>query len=154
LKIEVDVDAAYDTIDDLISKIKIKLRHIYNLLLKIVSRLLNPAISNETLQKPNQSGCKFHPGFATNLGQLLLAPIRRKVLAIDPGFRSGCKIVCLDEKGIYCIMKLFTHMLRKRGDYGDEKIRSMVNSYKIDAISIGNGTASHGQSFYKENCVR
>jgi uncharacterized protein len=51
LKIEVDVDAAYDTIDDLISKIKIKLRHIYNLLLKIVSRLLNPAISNETLQE-------------------------------------------------------------------------------------------------------
>jgi uncharacterized protein len=51
-------------------------------------------------------------------------------------------------------MKLFTHMLRKRGDYGDEKIRSMVNSYKIDAISIGNGTASRETEFYKENCVR
>jgi transcriptional accessory protein Tex/SPT6 len=42
---------------------------------------------------PNQSGCKFHPGFATNLGQLLLAPpLGEKVLAIDPGFRSGCKM--------------------------------------------------------------
>jgi uncharacterized protein len=49
--------------------------------------------------------------FSNNLGQLLLAPpLGEKVLAIDPGFRSGCKIVCLDEKGIYCIMKPFIHL--------------------------------------------
>jgi uncharacterized protein len=62
-------------------------------------------------------------------------------LAIDPGFRSGCKIVCLDEKGLYnettCSAKEAMAM----------KKNSMVNSYKIDAISIGNGTASHETEF-------
>jgi uncharacterized protein len=111
LKIEVDVDAAYDTIDDLISKIKIKLRHIYNLFEDSFKRLL-PAISNETLQVPNQSGCKFHPGFATNLGQLLLAPpLGEKVWLLILGFVLVVKCM-LDE--IYCIMKLFTTCSQKR----------------------------------------
>jgi uncharacterized protein len=75
------------------------------------------------------------------LGQLLLAPFgRKRILAIDPGFRSGCKIVCLDEKEI-CTTRPFIHTRPKKEAMAMKKIRSMVNSYKIDAISIGNGTA-------------
>jgi uncharacterized protein len=71
LKIEVDVDAAYDTIDDLISKNQNKTTsHIQLAIEDSFKRLLESAISNETLGCQIQSGCKFHPGFATNLGQL------------------------------------------------------------------------------------
>jgi uncharacterized protein len=72
---------------------------------------LNPAISNEALQEAKaKSGCQFDSGFANNLGQLLLAPpLGEKSLAIDPGFRSGCKIVCLDEKDLLYNETIYPH---------------------------------------------
>jgi uncharacterized protein len=69
-------------------------------------RLLNPAISNEALQEAK--ACATNSGFANNLQLLPGTAIGRKAyLAIDPGFRSGCKVVCLDEKEIYYTTKIF-----------------------------------------------
>jgi uncharacterized protein len=73
-------------------------------------------------------------------------------LAIDPGFVLVRKIVCLDEKGFIVMKTIYPHSAKEEAMA--MKKCSMVNSYKIDAISIGNGTASHETEFYKENCVR
>jgi uncharacterized protein len=72
----------------------------------------------------------------------------KRILAIDPGFRSGCKIVCLDEKDL--LYNETIYHAPKREAMAMKKIRSMVNSYRIDAISIGNGTASRKLSFIKK----
>ena len=89
--------------------------------------------------------------FSENLRQLLLAPPlgEKRILAIDPGYRTGCKVVCLDEKGdLLNNETIYPHAPQKRYRYGDEKIRSMVNAYNIEAISIGNGTASRETEFF------
>src|SRR5690606_33244638 len=89
--------------------------------------------------------------FATNLSQLLLAPPlgEKRILAIDPGFRSGCKVVCLDEKGDLLYNEtIYPHPPQNETAVAMKKIRSMVNAYKIDAISIGNGTASRETEFF------
>jgi uncharacterized protein len=115
-------------------------------------RLLNPAISNETLQEAkSKADANSIQVFANNLSQLLLAPPlgEKRILAIDPGFRSGCKIVCLDEKGDLLYNEtIYPHAPQKEDVMAMKKIRSMVNSYKIDAISIGNGTASRETEFF------
>ena len=83
--------------------------------------------------------------FAANLQQLLLAPPlgQKRILAIDPGYRTGCKIVCLDEQGgLLYNETIFPHAPQRETAQAMKKIRSMVNAYKVDAISIGNGTAS------------
>lgn len=109
-------------------------------------RLLDPAIANEVLndakEKADQKAIDI---FAENLRQLLLAsPLgEKRILAIDPGFRSGCKIVCLDEKGdLLHNETLYPHAPQNETGMAIKKIRSMVNAYHIQAISIGNGTAS------------
>ncbi|MNS58775.1 General stress protein 13 [compost metagenome] len=82
---------------------------------------------------------------------MLLAPPlgEKRILAIDPGFRSGCKIVCLDEKGDLLYNEtIFPHAPQNETAIAMKKIRSMVNAYKIDAISIGNGTASRETEFF------
>lgn len=109
-------------------------------------RLLAPAISNEVLQEAKaKADAVAIQVFAGNLGQLLLAPPlgEKRILAIDPGFRTGCKVVCLDEKGDLLYNEtIFPHSPQNETAIAMKKIRSMVNAYKIDAISIGNGTAS------------
>lgn len=109
-------------------------------------RLIAPALSNETLQQAKLKADSSSIGvFAANLGQLLLAPPlgERRILAIDPGFRSGCKVVCLDEKGDLLYNEtIFPHAPQYESAIASKKIKSMVNAYKIEAISIGNGTAS------------
>ena len=115
-------------------------------------RLLSPAISNETLQEAkSKADANSIQVFASNLGQLLMAPPlgEKRILAIDPGFRSGCKIVCLDEKGDLLYNEtIFPHAPQNETAIAMKKIRSMVNAYKIDAISIGNGTASRETEFF------
>jgi uncharacterized protein len=156
LKIEVDVDAAYDTIAILILKNKTS-SHIQLAIEDSLKRLLNPAISNETLQDAkSKADANSIQVFATNLGQLLLAPPlgEKRILAIDPGFRSGCKVVCLDEKGDLLYNEtIYPHAPQKEEIIAMKKIRSMVSSYKIDAISIGNGTASRETEFFIKNIV-
>jgi uncharacterized protein len=153
LKIEVDIDEAYDIIDEIILKRQNDTTpHIQLAIEDSYKRLLNPAISNETLQEAKaKADANSIQVFATNLGQLLLAPPlgEKRILAIDPGFRSGCKIVCLDEKGDLLYNEtIYPHAPQNEEAMAMKKIRSMVNSYKIDAIAIGNGTASRETEFF------
>lgn len=108
-------------------------------------RLLKPALTTELLknakQKADQTAINV---FAENLKQLLLAaPLgKARVLAIDPGFRSGCKLVCLDEQGALLHNEtIYPHPPQSDSKTAMKKISSLINSFRIDAIAIGNGTA-------------
>ena len=152
-KIEVDKDEALDLIENAILKannectdqIAIAISDSYK-------RLLEPAISNETLQEAKQKADeKAIAIFSENLRQLLLAPPlgEKRILAIDPGYRSGCKVVCLDEKGdLLHNETIYPHAPQNESGMAMKKIRSMVNAYNIQAISIGNGTASRETEFF------
>lgn len=115
-------------------------------------RLLEPALSNEALQEAKEKAdLKAIEVFAENLQQLLLAsPLgEKRILAIDPGYRSGCKVVCLDEKGdLLYNENIYPHAPQNETGIAMKKIRSMVNAYNIEAISIGNGTASRETEFF------
>ena len=115
-------------------------------------RLLEPAISNETLQDAKaKADIKAIDVFSENLRQLLLAPPlgEKRILAIDPGYRTGCKVVCLDEKGdLLHNETIYPHAPQNDTAMAMKKIRSMVNAYNIEAISIGNGTASRETDFF------
>jgi len=153
LKVEVDNEEAIDFIEENTLKgrnesteqVKIAIKDSYK-------RLLEPAISNETLQEAKaKADEKAIEVFAGNLGQLLLAPPlgEKRILAIDPGFRSGCKVVCLDEKGDLLYNEtIYPHPPQNESGMAMKKIRSMVNAYNIEAISIGNGTASRETEFF------
>jgi uncharacterized protein len=153
LKVEVDNDEAIDFIEENILKgrnesseqVKIAIKDSYK-------RLLEPAISNETLQEAKaKADEKAIEVFAGNLGQLLLAPPlgEKRIMAIDPGYRSGCKVVCLDEKGDLLYNEtIYPHAPQNESGMAMKKIRSMVNAYNIEAISIGNGTASRETEFF------
>lgn len=115
-------------------------------------RLLEPAISNEVLQEAKEKAdSQSIEVFSSNLQQLLLAPPlgEKRILAIDPGFRTGCKVVCLDEKGdLLHNETIFPHAPQNDTAMAMKKIRSMVNAYNVQAISIGNGTASRETEFF------
>lgn len=115
-------------------------------------RLLLPALANEALsmakEKADTEAIKV---FADNLTQLLLAPPlgEKKVLAIDPGYKSGCKVVCLDEKGdLLHNETIYPHPPQKESGMAMKKLKSLVNSHQIEAIAIGNGTASRETEFF------
>ena len=152
-KVEVDIDEAYDIIDQLVLKGQnATTSHIQLAIEDSYKRLLNPTISNETLQEAKaKADANSIQVFANNLGQLLLAPPlgEKRILAIDPGFRSGCKVVCLDEKGdLLYNENIYPHAPQNETTMAMKKIRSMVNAYQIEAISIGNGTASRETEFF------
>jgi len=115
-------------------------------------RLLEPALSNETLQEAKEKAdIKAIEVFSENLQQLLLAsPLgEKRILAIDPGYRTGCKVVCLDEQGdLLHNENIYPHAPQNESGMAMKKIRSMVNAYNIEAISIGNGTASRETEFF------
>jgi len=115
-------------------------------------RLLEPSISNEILQEAKiKADEKAISIFSENLTQLLLAsPLgEKRILAIDPGYRTGCKVVCLDEKGdLLHNETIYPHAPQKETAIAMKKIRSMVEAYHIEAISIGNGTASRETEFF------
>ena len=109
-------------------------------------RLLFPALSNEILntskEKADDNAIQV---FAKNLKQLLLgSPLGEKtILAIDPGFRSGCKVVCLNAQGgLEHNENIYPHAPQNDAIGAMKKINSLVDAYKIEAIAIGNGTAS------------
>jgi len=109
-------------------------------------RLLRPSIETElshnSKEKADKEAIKV---FDENLRQLLLAPPlgQKRVLAIDPGYRTGCKVVCLDEQGnLLFTGTIFPHQPQGKLRQSAEEISSLVNDYKIEAIAIGNGTAS------------
>jgi len=115
-------------------------------------RLLEPSISNEILQEAKiKADEKAISIFSENLTQLLLAPPlgEKRILAIDTGYRTGCKVICLDEKGdLLHNETIYPHAPQKETAVAMKKIRSMVEAYHIEAISIGNGTASRETEFF------
>ncbi|WP_158962002.1 Tex family protein [Myroides fluvii] len=115
-------------------------------------RLLEPALSNEVLGEAKaKADANSIAVFSDNLAQLLLgAPLgEKRILAIDPGYKTGCKIVCLDENGNLLYNEtIYPHPPQKDSVLAMKKVRSMVNSYRIEAIAIGNGTASRETEFF------
>ncbi len=117
-------------------------------------RLLAPALETESRQElKEQAEGEAIEVFATNLKQLLLAPPlgQKRVLALDPGFRSGAKLVCLDAMG-----QLLQHgiiyptLSKKQSEEAAKVVRDLCRRFKIEAIAIGNGTAGREtESFIK-----
>lgn len=109
-------------------------------------RLLKPSIESEFAKssklKADEEAIRV---FADNLRQLLLAPPlgQKRVLGIDPGYRTGCKVVCLDAQGnLLHNETIYPHPPKNERKKAEIKIQHLVEAYNIDAISIGNGTAS------------
>ncbi len=147
MKIEIDTDRALQKIEDRIIKsnnactpqIKLAIQDAFK-------RLLFPSLSNETLKKAKEKADDSAiQVFSKNLKQLLLgAPLgEKRILAIDPGFRTGCKVVCLGAQGeLEHNETIYPHAPRNDSKGAIKKISSLVDAYKIEAIAIGNGTAS------------
>ena len=108
-------------------------------------RLMCPSLETETLNEAKEKADKDSiKVFSTNLRQLLLAPPlgAKRILAIDPGFKSGCKVVCLDESGeLLTNVNIYPHPPQKEMEKSMSKLFQLVQAYKIDAIAIGDGTA-------------
>ncbi len=122
------------------------------------SRLLEPSIETEyrniNKEKADAEAIKV---FTDNLQQLLLmAPLGEKnILAIDPGFRSGCKVVCLDRQGnLVHNETIFPHAPQRETAAASKKIKSLTDAYKTDAIAIGNGTAGRETEYFIKNYIR
>ena len=109
-------------------------------------RLMKPSMETEFANRSKEKADdEAIAVFAENMRQLLLAPPlgQKRVLAIDPGFRSGCKVVCLDEQGNLLYNEtIYPHPPKNEFKQAGNKIVMFVSTYKIDAIAIGNGTAS------------
>ena len=117
-------------------------------------RLLKPSIENEfrsySKEKADEEAIKV---FAANVRQLLLAPPlgQKNVMAIDPGFRTGCKVVCLDAQGnLMHNETIYPHKPQEETKMAVKKIASLTSMYKIEAIAVGNGTAGRET----ENLIR
>jgi len=109
-------------------------------------RLLAPAIETEVFgTSKSQADAEAIRVFVENLRQLLLAaPLgQKRVLALDPGFRSGCKLVCLDAQGnLVHNETIYPHQPQSEVSQSIRKVSALVSTYKIEAIAIGDGTAS------------
>ena len=147
VKIEIDNDKALDKIESRMMRSNNACAEQIELAIKdAYKRLLLPSLSNEALhiakEKADESAINV---FAKNLKQLLLgSPLGEKhVLAIDPGFRTGCKVVCLDTQGqLKYNETIYPHPPKNDSNGAMKKIASLADAYKIEAIAIGNGTAS------------
>ena len=111
-----------------------------------LKRLIQPSIETEfaalSKEKADEEAIRV---FAENMKQLLLAPPlgQKRTLAIDPGYRTGCKLVCLDEQGnLLHNETIYPHKPQEEFKMAAKKLSSMVEMYKIEAIAIGDGTAS------------
>ncbi len=153
LKIEPDENYVLDQLID-------KLKHGWNessvqveLAIKdAYKRLLKPSIETEhrnaLKQKADEQAIAV---FSENLKQLLLtAPVgQKRILALDPGFKSGCKLVCLNENGeLIHNENIYPHPPQKDTKMASKKVVSLVERYKIEVIAIGNGTASRETEYF------
>ncbi len=146
VKIQPDLDDAVIILTQRLVRNKTEASEQKSLAIKdSVKRLLFPSLENEfrseLKQKADESSIKV---FAENLKQLLLAPPlgQKNILAIDPGFRTGCKLVCLDKNGkLLANETIYPHAPQNQDTLAIKKISSLVSAYKIEAIAIGNGTA-------------
>ncbi|KJD31216.1 RNA-binding protein [Tamlana nanhaiensis] len=147
VKIEIDDDRALNKIEQRLIKSNNDCAEQIELAIKdAYKRLLLPSLSNEALQNAKQKAdASAITVFAKNLKQLLLgSPLgEKRILAIDPGFRTGCKLVCLDAQGqLKHNETIYPHPPKNDSTGAIKKISSLTEAYKIEAIAIGNGTAS------------
>jgi len=147
VKIEIDTERALDRIEHRIIKSQNACADQIQLAISdAYKRLLFPSLSNEALQKAKDKADEAAISiFAKNLKQLLLgSPLgEKRVLAIDPGFRTGCKVVCLDEKGdLKHNETIYPHAPKNDQTGAMKKISFLTEAHQIEAIAIGNGTAS------------
>jgi len=147
VKIEIDNERALSKIEDKIIRSNNDCaRQIELAIQDAYKRLLLPSLSNEALQLAKEKADDAAINvFAKNLKQLLLgSPLgEKRILAIDPGFRTGCKVVCLDAKGdLKYNETIYPHPPKNDTTGAIKKISSLADAYKIEAIAIGNGTAS------------
>ncbi len=147
VKIEIDDEKALSAIERRIIKSQNDCADQITLAIKdSYKRLLFPALSNERLNAAKEAADETAINvFAKNLKQLLLgAPLgEKRIMAIDPGFRTGCKLVCLDAQGnLKHNETIFPHAPQNDEKGAIKKISSLADAHKIEAIAIGNGTAS------------
>lgn len=147
VKIAIDEEQALENMERKVIKSSNECAHQIKLAIKdAYTRLLLPALSNEALSEAKKKAdATAIEVFVKNLKQLLLgAPLgEKRILALDPGFRTGCKLVCLDAQGQLLHNETIYPHAPKNDDKGAiKKISSLTDAYKIEAIAIGNGTAS------------
>jgi protein Tex len=155
LSIEPDEEKALDLLDeqfvkgylDVSEQVRIAVKDSYK-------RLLAPSIENEFRASSKEAADYVAINvFSKNLRQLLMQPPLgdRRILALDPGYRTGCKLVCIDEQGnLLHNSTIYPHPPQNEKSQAKHKISTLVEQYKIQAISIGNGTASREtESFIK-----
>ena len=147
VKIELDDERLLDRIENRIIKTNNACgKQIELAIADAYKRLLFPSLSNELLKAAKEKADDDAIGvFSNNLRQLLLgAPLgEKRILAIDPGFRTGCKVVCLDAQGnLIHNETIYPHAPQNDVGGAIKKLSSLANAYKIEAIAIGNGTAS------------
>tara|TARA_R110002126_G_scaffold224174_1_gene369108 strand:- start:35131 stop:37254 length:2124 start_codon:yes stop_codon:yes gene_type:complete len=147
IKIEIDSERLLQRIENRIIRTQNKCATQIELAIKdAFKRLLFPSLSNEALSKAKEKADdEAIVVFSKNLKQLLLgAPLgEKRVLAIDPGFRSGCKVVCLNAQGeLKHNETVFPHAPQNQSFDAMKKISFLAEAHKIEAIAIGNGTAS------------
>lgn len=144
--VTIDQDDASEIITRIVSKNNKPSIYIQKAITDSYKRLLSPSLSNEVLQEAKEKADNIAIGvFADNLQQLLLAaPLgEKRILALDPGFKTGCKLVCLDQNGnLLHNETIFPNPPQNEVAIASKKVKSLVNAYKIEAIAIGNGTAS------------
>ena len=147
VKIEIDTEGALQKMEDRIIRSQNECSTQIQLAIKdAFKRLLLPSLSNEAASSAKEKADEAAIiVFTRNLKQLLLgAPLgEKRILAIDPGFKSGCKIVCLNEQGALIHNEtIFPHPPQNQTIEAIKKISSLAEAHKIEAIAIGNGTAS------------
>jgi uncharacterized protein len=146
VSISIDEDHAFQKLERFFIRSNSSCKqHVEKAIKDSYKRLLSPSIetefANEWKQKSDEEAIKV---FGENLRQLLLAPPlgQKRVLAIDPGFRTGCKVVCLDEQGnLLHNETIYPHPPQREVKQSAKKMASLVSMYKIEAIAVGNGTA-------------
>ena len=155
ISVEPDEEKAMGILENHFVKVKNACSdHVRNAVRDSYKRLLGPSIETEfktsVKEKSDEEAIRV---FAENLRQLLLAPPlgQKIVMGIDPGFRTGCKVVCVDAQGnLLHNETIYPNPPQNERGQAAAKINTLVNAYKIEAISIGNGTASREtESFIK-----
>jgi len=160
-KLEVDEDKALDFIDDKVFKTD-KNYVFYNDLLDAIEdaykRLIFPSIQTEVLNlKIEEAEKEAINVFSKNLKNLLLSPPAgdKMILALDPGFRTGCKVAVIDRNGNFMEYKaIFPHEPQKRIAESEATLLSFIKKYNIELISIGNGTASKETSSFVNQVIK
>lgn len=155
LKIEADEEDAIGLITSKFVKPHHTQEQVYKAAADAYSRLLHPSMANEVKGwLKQQADEKAIEVFARNARQLLLAPPmgEKNVMAIDPGFRTGCKVVCLDANAnLLHNETIYPHPPKSDTKTAAKKLKFLVNAYKIEAIAIGNGTAGRETEKFVKN---